>query len=260
MVIFLLAQLEPGPVLDFAEALEREDNPRQAATEFYRFWTYWPTDSLADYALFRAGIDYARAGEFVVAVRVFAEYLGNDGPKKEYALLEIARVYLVTGDAGLDTIMPVVEASLPREAAVMKAWARLTRDDPSSARKMLREAGEDSLAVMLDGFPRGPTPLLAACLSFLVPGSGQVYYNHPGDALMSFVFPVGLAAASYYYFEAERPVPGWITGSLAGFFWLGQAYGAYVGARLRRHEKRESYLLYIKGEFFKDPYTREFFR
>lgn len=259
MVILLLAQLEPGPVLDFAEALERED-PRQAATEFYRFWTYWPTDPLAPYALFRAGIDYARAGEYKVAVEVFTEYLDNDGPKKEYAQLEITRIYMITGDAGLDTLMPLVEATLPREAALMKAWKRLTEDDPSLARKMLLEAGEDSLAVMLDGFPKGPTPLLSVCLSTIIPGAGQLYYGHLGDALMSFVFPVGLAATSYYYFDAERPVPGWITGSLAGFFWLGQAYGAYVGARQKRHKKREGYLLYLREEFFKDPYTREFFR
>ncbi len=260
MVILLLAQLEPGPVLDFAEALEREGNARQAATEFYRFWTYWPGNSLSAYALFRSGIDYARAGEYRVAVNVFAEYVGSDCPKEEYALLEIARIYLITGDPGLDTLLPAVEASLPREAALMKAWLKLAENDPSSAGKILGNAGEDSLAHILKGFPGGPTPLLAGCLSTAIPGSGQVYYGHYGDALMSLVFPVGLAAASYYYFDAGRPVPGWITGGFAAFFWLGQAYGAYVGARARRHERREQYLLYIKGEFFKDPYTREFFR
>ncbi len=258
--MFLLAQLEPGPVLDFAEALEKEGNPRQAAVEFYRFWTYWPTDSLAPYALFRAGIDYAKAGEYKIALKVFSEYAGNNGPKKEYALLEIARIYMLTGDPGLDTLMPVVEASLPDEAALMKAWTSLTGNDPSSARKTLHAAGKDSLAGMLDGFPKGPTPLLAGCLSTIIPGAGQVYYGHYGDALMSFVFPVGLAAASYYYFDAGRPFPGWVTGGLAGLFWLSQAYGAYVGARAKRHERRGEYLLYLKGGFFKDPYTREFFR
>lgn len=260
MVILLLAQLEPGPVLDFAEALERDNNPRQAATEFYRFWTYWPGDSLAPYALFRAGIDYAKAGEFGVALNVFSEYNEKGLPKKEYALLEMARIYLVTGDPGLDTVLSEVENLLPREALVMKAWDRLTADDPSTAAKMLRDAGEDSLAFLLNRFPRGPAPILPACLSTIIPGSGQLYYGHPGDALMSFVFPVGLGATSYYYFDTERPLAGWITGSLAAFFWLGQAYGAYVGARLRRHEKREVYLLYMKPLFFADPYNREFFR
>ncbi|MEO0248571.1 MAG: hypothetical protein ABIN58_03295 [candidate division WOR-3 bacterium] len=260
MVIFLLMQLEPGPLLNFAESLEREGNMRQAATEFYRFWTYWPSDSLAPYALFRAGIDYARAGEYAVATRVFTEYLENACPKREYAQLEIARIYLITGKPGLDTILPAVEASLPREAALMKAWTKLTENDPASAGKILKEAGEDSLAQMLENFPKGPTPILAGFLSTIIPGAGQVYFGHYGDALMSFVFPVGLAAASYYYFDAERPVPGWVTSGFAAFFWLGQAYGAYVGARARRHEKREQYLLYLKGAFFRDPYTREFFR
>lgn len=260
MVIVLFLQLEPGPVLGFAEALERDGRPREAATEFYRFWTYWPSDSLAAYALFRAGIGYAKAGEYGVAVRVFTEYAENDLPRKEYALLEIARIYMLTRDPGIDTLMPVVAASLPSEAGVMRAWARLTEDDPSSARRILREAGEDSLALILEGFPKGPAPLLAASMSILVPGAGQVYYGHYGDALMSFVFSVGMAATSCYYFGAERPLPGWIAGGLAGFFWLGQAYGAYVGARARRHAKREEYLLHLKRELFVDPYNREFFR
>ncbi|MGC8893561.1 MAG: tetratricopeptide repeat protein [candidate division WOR-3 bacterium] len=259
-MIFLLVQLEPGPVLDFAEALEREGNPRQAATEFYRFWTYWPNDSLAPYALFKAGIDYAKAGEFSIAIKVFSDYREKGFPKGDHALLEITRIYLLTGDPRADTLLQKLDSVLPRETALMKAWAELTRDDPRSAKTYLFGAGKDSLAGALEEFPKGPTPMLAGCLSILVPGSGQTYYGHYGDALMSFVFSVGMAATSYYYFSAERPVPGWITGGLAGFFWLGQAYGAYVGARARRHEKREQFLLYLKGEFFEDPYTREFFR
>lgn len=260
MVIFLLAQLEPGPVLNFAEALEGEGNTRQAATEFYRFWAYWPSDSLAPYALFRAGIDYARAGEFSSAIRVFSEYAEAGLPKSEYALLEMARIHLLTHTPGVDTLMFKLDSLLPQETALMKAWMELTKNDPASARALLSSAGEDSLTRLLEGFPKGPTPTLAGCFSFLVPGAGQVYYGHYGDALMSFVFPVGLAAASYYYFDVGRPVPGWITGGFAAFFWLGQAYGAYVGARARRQERREQYLLHLKGELFKDPYTRDFFR
>lgn len=260
MVILLFLQLEPGPVLGFAEALERDGKSREAATEFYRFWTYWPSDSLAPYALFRAGINYARAGEYGVAVNVFSEYARSDCPKREYALLEIARIYALTGDRGIDTLMPILETSLPKEASLMKAWASLTRDDPASAMKTLREAGEDSIALALKGFPEGPAPFLSALLSALLPGAGQIYYGHPGDAFMAFVFSVGMGGVSYYYFDAKRPVPGWITGGLAGFFWLSQAYGAYVGARERRHIKREEYLLYLKPKLFADPYDREFFR
>ncbi|MEO0180511.1 MAG: hypothetical protein ABIM74_08150 [candidate division WOR-3 bacterium] len=260
MVIFLLAQLEPGPVLDFAETLEREGDSRQAAAEFYRFWTYWPSDSLAPYALFRAGINYARAGEFPIALRVFSEYTEEGLPKSEYALLEMARIRLLTREPGADTLISTLDSILPTETSLMRAWAALTQDDPSSAKAILLRAGEDSLAQLLEGFPEGPTPLLAGCLSALVPGAGQVYYAHPGDAFMAFIFSVGMAGISYYYFKAERQTPALITGGLAGFFWLGGAYGAYVGARARRHEKREGYLLEIRPLIFKDPYNREFFR
>jgi len=260
-VILLLSQLSPGPVLDFARQMEARADFGQAGVEFYRYATYWPGDSLAPYALFRAGLCYGKAGEFAVARSVFTEYLASGYPKPEYARLEIARILLAQGDPGLDTLLPMLEQELPGDAARLRAWKCLAENDPGAAKEALRSTGLDSLARALDGFPHGPTPALAGALSLVVPGAGQVYYGHPGDAFMAFVFSVGLAGLSYYYLaEADRPVPGIVVGGFAAFFWLGQAYGAYVGARSRRHHLRENHMNFLKTVLFQDIYTPEFFR
>ncbi len=260
MVMLLLSlEIEPGRVLAYAEELEAEGLFLNAAREYLRYWVYLPSDSLAPYALMRAGVCYGKAGRADLAKGVFERYLKAGYPKPQFAKLELAKALFALGEDP-ESLLKEVEAELPKEAATLRAWAFLVRDRPAEAKRVLRSAGLDSLAQLLDAFPRGVNPWLASGLSAFVPGSGQCLYGHISDGAMALLFSVGMAVVSGYYFlKEERPVPGAITGALAAFFWGGQAYGAYVGARTRRYHLRRRFREDLKPRLFPDPYTREFF-
>ena len=257
ILALVLTQLQPNRVLELAERFEAQGQAQLAGPEFYRFAVYWPGDSLAPYALFRSGLCYAKAGQFRIAEKVFQRYQDMGYPKSDYARLERARIMLTLGDSQGEALLDSLEGALSEQVAITRAWFALTQDQPSKARELL----PDSLKSVLKDFPSGPNPWVASAMSTAVPGTGQLYYGHPGDGFMAFVFSVGFAGVSYYYFEIEdRPIPGTITASLAGFFWLGQAYGAFVGARARRHHLRQNYLKDLKPELFVDRYDRKFFK
>ncbi len=260
MVSLLFAlEVEPGRVLAYAEELEAQGNFTEAAREFLRYWVYFPRDSLAPYALMRSGVCYGKAGRADLAKGVFERYLKAGYPKAEFAQLELAKALFLLGE-NYEKVLEKLERSMPQEAAKLKAWAWLVRDEPQRAKEELLKVGLDSLAAALDSFPKGVSPLLSSATSLIFPGSGQCLYGHVSDGVMALFFSVGMAVISGYYFlEEERPVPGAITGALAAFFWGGQAYGAYVGARARRFHLRRLFLERLKPLFFPDPYTREFF-
>ena len=260
MVSLLLAlEVEPQRVLSYAEELEAQGHYLQAAREYIRYWVWFPSDSLSPYALMRAGLSYGKAGRPELAKGVFERYLRAGYPKPQFAELELAKALFALGE-DYSGLLEKLRKTLPREAAKLEAWAHLVRDEPGKAKEILQRAGLDSLASALDSFPKGVSPWLASGASLLVPGAGQCLYGHLSDGAMALLFSVGMAVASAYYFKEEgRTVPGAATGALAAFFWGGQAYGAYVGARARRYHLRRRFLENLKPLLFPDRYTREFF-
>ncbi len=249
--------LKPESVLSFAVENEKNGDFARAGLEFYRFASYWPQDSLAAFALFRAGLCYAKAGQFEVAQQIFLRYQEAGYPKTDFARLERAKIGMTTGQPWAKPLLDSLEQTLPQEVSITRAWFALTQDNLKTGIGLL----PDSLKPVIRGFPSGPSPVVAGLMSTVVPGTGQLYYGHPGDGFMAFVFSVGFASASYYYFTVEkRPVPGAITAGIAGFFWLGQAYGAYVGARAHRHHLRQNFLGRAKTRLFTDRYDEEFFK
>ena len=94
---------------------------------------------------------------------------------------------------------------------------------------------------------RRKSPMLAAGMSALLPGAGQVYSNHYYDALQAAGFVLGFAYASYlaYRYEKSEGGPYIRTGigiGVTGIFHLGNILGAYRTAQYRNYRQRETFL------------------
>jgi hypothetical protein len=99
------------------------------------------------------------------------------------------------------------------------------------------------------------SPALAAILSTIVPGTGKMYTGDWADAIISIV-TVGLASYQAYRsfdlkgFEKPR---GYIFGTLAAGFYLGNIYGSYKSAQ--RYNKRSLKKVHdkIENTFYNTP-------
>lgn len=77
------------------------------------------------------------------------------------------------------------------------------------------------------------SPLLALGLSIPFPGLGRVYTKQWKDGIISFAIIGSLSYAAFRNFSnnGRGSVLGWIYGSLAGGFYLGNLYGSFQSAK-----------------------------
>ncbi|MBI3194996.1 MAG: hypothetical protein HYZ34_11120 [Ignavibacteriae bacterium] len=81
------------------------------------------------------------------------------------------------------------------------------------------------------------SPLFAAGLSAVVPGLGKIYGGQIIDGVFSFV---SIALATWQAYdgfsdEGSSSVKGWLVGSLAATFYVGNIYGSAVNIELQNH-------------------------
>ncbi len=75
------------------------------------------------------------------------------------------------------------------------------------------------------------SPLLAAVMSAVLPGSGRIYAGRTADGLLG-LFTVSIAASNAWYgFENDKPVGGSIFLAMAIIFYSGEVYGAWRSAK-----------------------------
>ncbi len=86
------------------------------------------------------------------------------------------------------------------------------------------------------------SPALSIVMSALVPGSGKIYSGFWKDGLISFIFVAASAYQSYRGFDKNgaESVYGWIFGSLAAGFYIGNLYGSGKSANQHNNEFRHN--------------------
>lgn len=94
------------------------------------------------------------------------------------------------------------------------------------------------------------SPTLAAIMSAILPGSGQVYCKRIGDGLVAFVLVGILTYSSYYYYNNGPDGMFYGMGFLNILFYLGNIYTAYGSA----HKYNRNFNLHLKERIFNSFY------
>ena len=83
-------------------------------------------------------------------------------------------------------------------------------------------------------------PGVSVMMSAIIPGSGKVYSGFWKDGLISFIFVAASAYQSFRGFDQNgvKSVYGWIFGSLAAGFYIGNLYGSGKSANQHNSEFR----------------------
>ena len=87
------------------------------------------------------------------------------------------------------------------------------------------------------------SPILAATFSTIVPGLGKIYTGNIKDGFIALIFVGVNTFQSYRYFNKKgiNSAGGWIFGSLATGFYVGNIYGAFKAAKIKNKKTKDAY-------------------
>jgi tetratricopeptide (TPR) repeat protein len=256
LVVPLLAQGQ-GNDLRFSEHLMREGDYFRAITEYKRVLFFAGDDSIKDHCLLQIAKAYRRSGKFELAIENAAAVLMTSAASP--ALRFDANVSL--GMCYLEANMPQLALQYFTAASQLPdttRFARLcvgvvkaeTRDyegagqsfgdaGHQSALVRLRTAAEECSALVKEYSQRPQfSSTVAATLSSVLPGAGQLYSGHTYDALQAFLYTGSMTLAAIAVYRYERSVSGhlgwtYVGITVAGMFHLSNIIGAARTAEYR---------------------------
>ncbi len=99
---------------------------------------------------------------------------------------------------------------------------------------------------------RNKSPVIAGMLSAIFPGMGKVYTKRYADAAIAFLFVGANAYQSYRGFinNGEKSAYGWIFGSMAVGFYIGNIYGSAKSAK--KYNEKYDNEAYEKAKYIFD--------
>ena len=220
---------------------------------------------------------YLKSNRYKSSIRYLSRLLN------EYDLdgqcLSRANMYLGLNYYGM-RVLPMAEDYLNRAAAhdtTGSAWFLLalldleTGDWERSAetyRQVAQRFGDERVGVLAEELSTEVlngrsiahrNSYLAAALSAVIPGSGQVYCQHYYDALMAFMYVTAFAFASYATYRYDDKfndnyVSTACAVSITGLFHIGNIIGAQRTADYFNHKQRQRFLDPIRKKVFSIDY------
>lgn len=244
-------------ILKFADYLYQQQDYQRAAGEYTRYLLARPDSARTQVARRLIGC-YTRIGDY----------------ERALTALQFVPDSLVTGDCGwfrqrAELLFQVQRYDALHEwlsthptcrndtTAVLIGSRYLKAHNWKLARREFQtitdeSAGRDRFLQLTEQAENTPqkSPLLAGALAAIVPGSGKLYLGRKTDALFSLVATGVMAWRSYAAFDEDGndSTAGWVYGSLGAFFYGGNIYGSYVGAKVYNQQKRQEMDVRIEAE------------
>lgn len=248
----------PDSVLLFADHLFRQQDYLRAASEYERYgFLQTENDPAARDVLLRAGKAFQCAGEYDRSLDLFDALLtiAENNRIRELAIYETGLTYfrmaryeqslLFLQDQPAASLIPEYGMLIGADLMMLGQWRKAeeafdTYEVPGTEplRKVAREGST----------MRRKSPLAAALLSSVVPGSGKVYAGEYGDGIHSLIFIGLIGTLSVLSFRADGmdSIRGWIYASVGGVLHVGNIYGSVVSARRYNRLREEALFQEVK--------------
>ena len=259
--------------LGFAEQLRSQGDYYRAITEYERALFLAPSNALAPQIRLQIAACYIQGKKWEAAVPLLLD-LKTQNARQEAgrtATLWLADTYYFMGSYNrASVLLDEVERSQPPaavlDAARLKqatcqlrlnnvAWAQETLDKITTNAPAFKTAEEFSREVPRYQELPQKSPGLAAGLSTVLPGAGQLYIQRPGDALISFVVNGVLIGAAAVAYHNKEPVAGSFILVFESSWYFGNIYNAANGAHKFNQRQRETFFdqLNLKCGLFQAP-------
>jgi len=252
---------------EFPEKLAKQGFFRKASIEYLRYAYENPQSNSSDLAKYRAGYYLEKDGCYDQARNIYIELTQNSLDSIAIgAYYRINNIDFLEGKLNriisFSTFKNLDCSTYCTECfEFQKGWALLlARRYEQSGEIFDRISGSDldsaseflsSLCMRGTDLPRR-SPLFAASMSSIIPGSGRAYCGRWGDAIVSFISIAASLGGAYYLWEDDRgfAIGLTITGA---FLYGGNVYGSYLGARWFNEEKHRELYRYAREKSPKIP-------
>lgn len=242
-----------GPsILRFADFLWNRGDFRRAAVEYQRY-LHTNVEYNEPGVYYQLGRCYLRSSVHKEATPYFIRAAGLvERPTfRDTVLAALASTYFLTNSneflAAADTMQTYDSTGFLRQHLLaLKAlfylkhqnWqdALQTLSDAQPAAK--KEGSGKSITTLIQLVERGKSlpkksPLVAGFMSTFIPGSGKIYVDRIVEGMYSLILIAGSSWLAYEGFHDNgiSSLKGWLFGSTATVFHLGNIYGSVVAAR-----------------------------
>lgn len=251
----------------FADHLFNKGDYDRAITEYERFVFLQPEDSKAPEARLQIAEAYVKLGNTEKAIEQF-KALQRDLPRQsegKKAALRLAEVYYQSGRYAnaLDELEKYLadHSKEPGTEAIHQkmSMCHLRLGEVEAARMLLASMTADSQSKELlaltdryDDIP-GKSPALAAGLSAIMPGAGQLYVKKPHDALIAFLLNGVFIWAAVEAFDNDEYVTGALISAMEAGWYFGNIYNAANNAH--KFNRRENEKFFEKVDVRVGPLT-----
>jgi len=129
-------------------------------------------------------------------------------------------------------------------------------DSPSSTRYKQRIQALIEETAVYENIPQ-KNPWLAAGLSALVPGAGQLYINRPRDAMLSFLLNGALIFAAVAAFDRDEVVTGSLISFVEAGWYFGNIYNATSGTQKYNRGKKDDFFYNLELQYGLNLFSRD---
>ncbi len=255
----------PDSAYGFADQLFEKQDYEAAATEFARFVHFFPDDSRAPHAAFKAGMAFFSNQQYRSAMDAFDNVIkrfsaSNDALESRFM---ISRCYqkLNETDNALRILQQIIGETKDRQvrdrALNSTGWLLLEAGNISGARKAfgsitrenqkLHHTGLILSAIDDPGKIEYKSPLAAGMMS-VVPGGGYLYTGRYRESGVAFFLTAALAAASWQCFDKDLSALGAITGLVGLGFYSGSIAGGITSAHKYNQRARQGFIQKLKAD------------
>jgi tetratricopeptide (TPR) repeat protein len=259
--------------LGFADHLRSQGDYYRAITEYERALFLSPSNALTPRVRLQIAACYLQGKKWDAAIPLLQDLQAQCADREEgrTATLWLADAYYFMGSynrasALLDEFErrqppdPRLDTARLKQAACQLrvnnvAWTQETLDKIPTHSPARKTAEDFSQA--LPRYQQLPqkSPGLAAGLSTVLPGAGQLYIQRPGDALISLLVNGLLIGAAAVAYHNDEPVAGSFILVFESGWYLGNIYNAVNGAHKFNQRQREGFFdqLQLKCGLFQAP-------
>lgn len=242
--IALASAFTPESIISFADFLFENRDYYRAITEYERVIFMFPDDPLSQKAQLQIAMAYFMGEKWEVAIEHFQE-LATNYPNKELgkqSYFMVAETYYKKKDyqraieSYKDFIVKYLDDPMCDEAHIRLGWSFLRINNAIQAEREFRSlSSSSSKKAETEKIAREvknindihyKNPLLAALLSAILPGSGQLYAERPSDAITSFLLNGLFIGGMVESFENGNTIVGIILSGIEVGWYTGNIYNA----------------------------------
>ena len=242
----------PERVLAFADHLRGQGDFQRAISEYQRYLFIGEMEE-RPHVLYQIGLSFYELGEPFQASEHFLEasHLAAGADLRDSARIGYAasllRSEMYAPFFDVAAPMRLETPSLQLRLTEMTALAHVRRGEWRDAQLVL-ETMSHGQAPSRPGAPVSPigdlvergrnlprkSPVLAAAMSALVPGTGKIYADRLEDGLNSLILIGGASWLAYEGFRdrGTSSVKGWLFGTVGVALYVGNVYGSTVAVRI----------------------------